>query len=275
MRPLLLLPALISVAGIAFQPVAAELAPDHLTIGIGLIDGSDYEGSNSYVLTPAAAAVGRWRGHAISWHGNSLSVDLVPEHKDQQFKLNFGPFVNLNFDRATTSKDAVVALIRKRKVAVEAGAFAGFTAQGVLTSKYDTLSFRLSGSHDIGNVHKSYIITPTVEYLMPISKATALGFSASMDVVGRRYGNYYFGVGDASSARSGLPVYRPGEGTKSTTFGLYGATSLRGDLNKRGFAVGAMVNYERLLGQFAASPLVATRGDKNQWIGTVGAAYIF
>ncbi len=61
---------------------------------------------------------------------------------------------------------------------------------------------------------------------------------------------------------------------KSAAFGLGGMVSLGGDLRK-GFAVGAKLNYQRLLGDFADSPLVALRGNPDQFSAGVGLAYTF
>ena len=266
------------IAGIALSattPVdARDRAPNRITAAAGALIVSDYEGGSRYSLAPAIGAFARLRGHAISWKGTSIAIDLVPEYRDQRAKFVAGPFVSVRLDRSETPRDPVVALLRKRKVAVEGGGFAGWTKSGVLTSPYDSLSLKLSASMDLGNVHHGFIVTPTVDYLMPISKAVLLGASASADIVGAHYARYYYGVGPRGSAASGLPQYRPDGGLKSVTLGLLGAVSLHGDL-RRGFAVGVNVNYERLLGGFARSPLVAIRGNANQVIAVAGVAYTF
>ncbi len=252
----------------------SRLAPNRLSVAVGAVVATDYEGSNDYAIVPAAGATARFMGHNMSWRGNGIAVDLVPEYRDQKFKVIVAPFASLNLDRASTPRDTVVKLIRKRKIALEAGAVLGVTESGVLTSKYDSLTMQVSASHDVGSVHKSFIVTPTVEYIMPVSKAALLAASLSADVVGGRYARYYFGVGPNASMATGLPIYRLSGGLKSITTGLAGVVSLRGDLRK-GFAVGVLLNYERLLGDFAASPLLKTRGNANQFTGTVGVAYTF
>lgn len=253
---------------------ASEHAENRFTIGVGGIVAPDYEGSNDYVIRPAIGALARVRGHNIAFKGTSLSVDLVPESVDQTFKIVIAPFANLNFDRASTPRDPVVALIRKRKVALEVGATFGLTWNGVITSKYDTLTIQISASHDVGNVSKSFIITPTAQYLTPLSEKSIVGVSLSADVVGGRFARYYFGVGPRGSAASGLPAFAPSGGLKSATVGLMGAYALGHDLN-HGLALGALFNYERLLGDFAQTPLVATRGSRGQLVGALGLGYTF
>lgn len=253
---------------------ASEHADDRLTVGVGGIIAPDYEGSNDTVIRPAFGALARFRGHNIAFKGTSLSVDLVPEYADQKFKIVVAPFANLNFDRSDQPRDPVVGLIRKRKVALEMGATVGVTWNGVITSKYDSLTIQVSASHDVGTVSKSYIITPTVQYLTPLSEKSLVGASLSADFVGGRYARYYFGVGPNASAASGLPIFAPSGGLKSASLGLMGAYALGHDLN-HGFALGALFNYERLFGDFARTPLVATRGSRGQFVGALGLGYTF
>ena len=267
-----------ALAGFAVAAVgsarASEYADNRLTVGVGGIVVPDYEGSNDYVIRPAIGALARFHGHNIGFKGTSLSIDLVPEYRDQKFKIVVAPFANLNFDRSDTPRDPVVGLIRKRKVALEAGATLGLTWNGVITSQYDTLTVQVSASHDVGNVSKSFIVTPTAQYLTPLSEKSVVGMSLSADVVGGRFARYYFGVGPNGSAASGLPQFRPAGGLKSATVGLMGAHALGHDLN-HGFALGALVSYERLFGDFARTPLVATRGSRGQLVGSIGLGYTF
>jgi len=255
---------------------AAEegLAPDRLTVVVGAAMASDYEGSDDYIFGPVAGATARVHGHSIAWQGNSLGVDLVPEYRKQTFKLSVAPFINLNLDRTGTPHDPVVALIRKRKKALEGGVEVGFTRTGILTSRRDSLTVRVSGAYDLGSVHRSFIVTPSVVYAMPLSKAVLVSASASFDVVGARYARYYFGIDSDASASSGLPFYRPNGGVKSAAFGLGSVVSLRGG-SRKGFAVGTKLNYQRVLGKFSHSPLVAIRGNPNQFSAAIGVAYTF
>lgn len=261
-------------SGIAGAAHASEHADNRLTIGVGGILAPDYEGSNHYSPTPAFGALARVHGHDIAFKGTSLAVDLVPEYRNQKFKIVVAPFANLNLDRSTLPRDPVVRLIRKRKVALEVGATVAAVWNGVITSKYDTLTVQISASHDVGNVSKSFIVTPTAQYLTPLSPKVLVGLSLSGDVVGGRYARYYFGVGPNGSAASGLPAFAPSGGLKSATLGLIGAHALGHDLT-HGFALGVLLNYERLFGDFARTPLVATRGSPNQFSGAIGVGFTF
>jgi outer membrane scaffolding protein for murein synthesis (MipA/OmpV family) len=265
-----------AIAALLIAPAEArERAADHVAVAVGVLATPDYEGSNDYILSPAGGAIVEVDGITLKWRGNAVSLDLVPDYKDQTFKITAGPYFNLNFDRALVPSDPVVSLARKRKVALEGGGFIGFSKTGVLTSKYDTLSARIAVSYDLGNVHHSFMVTPTVEYLMPVSHSTLLGALVSADVVGGRYARYYFGIGPTSSALTGLQQYRPSGGLKSASLAFLGAVALHGDLQKRGPLVGATITYERLFGSFADSPLVAQRGSPNNIYATAGVGYQF
>ncbi|MEO7383477.1 MAG: MipA/OmpV family protein [Novosphingobium sp.] len=254
---------------------ARDRSPDQAIVAVGAIAGPDYEGSDDYAIAPVGAALIRYKGYTLNFRANAVSFDVIPDHVGQNFKIDLGPYIDLNFDRAITPHDTLVSLTRKRKTALEGGGFIGITRTGVLTSAYDQLTLRITAVYDLGNVHHSFIISPTAEYLMPVSKAAVLGATLTADVVGGRYARYYFGVGPTSSALSGLPFYTPGAGVKSASLSLYGAISLRGDLQKRGLILGALVNYERLLGSFAGSPIVSARGSPNQIASTMAVAYHF
>lgn len=255
--------------------IARERAPDRIAVGLGATLAPDYEGSDDYVPTLATGALVRVDGWSVTWKGNSISADLVPEYRDQTFKIMAGPIVDLNFDRAITPHDPLVGLTRKRKIAVEGGGFVGFAKTGVLTSPYDTLSVTLTGIYDLGNVHHSLLVSPAVSYTTPLSRGAMVQVMASADVVGGRYARYYFGVGGNSATTSGLPRYQPGGGLKSLSVGLGAAVALNGDLDRRGFLIGGFCNFERLLGSFAASPVVAGRGNANQVNLTLGVGYHF
>ena len=253
---------------------ANELAPDRLTVMLGAAMLPDYDGSNDYLTLPATAAFVRVRGHSIALRGTNVSVNFVPERRNQRFHWDLGPLVNLRLDRAETPRDPVVALLRKRRVAAEVGGFAGFTKTGVLTSPYDSLSIRVQAVFDVGNVHRGAVVSAGFDYLMPVSTKTVLGLSGSVDFTDGRYARYYFGLGPRASAASGLPEFRPRPGWKGGTLTLLAGTALKGDL-RRGLMLGSVVSYSRLRGDYAASPLVATRGNPNQISIMTGLAYTF
>ena len=80
----------------------------------------------------------------------------------------------------------------------------------------------------------------------------------------------YFGVDAVQSVASGLPMYDAKGGAHSVGFG--GQISYR--INPQ-WEVHAYVEYEKLLGDAADSPLVKLRGSSNQTTIGLGASYSF
>ena len=64
--------------------------------------------------------------------------------------------------------DPVVKLLPERRTAIEVGAFVGASFRG-LTNPYDTLAVHVDVLHDIGNAHKSTLISPNFTFSTPVS----------------------------------------------------------------------------------------------------------
>jgi outer membrane protein len=245
---------------------------DQLTIGVGGAYLPDYTGSNDYRLSPGAVVRGRVGGIGFSTRGTALDVNLVPRGKD---KLSFsaGPSIGLGLNRTGKVKDPLVALLPRRKKAIEVGGFVGASLHG-LTNPYDSLGAKLLVTHDVGNAHRSTMVTPSIDFSTPLSRSTYVGLSAGLDFVSTRYAQYYFGVTPAEATLSGLPAFTPKGGLKDWKVNLLAVQSLSGNLLK-GLALGGSLGYSRLQGDFKRSPLVAQRGKAGQWLAALGLAYSF
>ncbi|HKX22706.1 MAG TPA: MipA/OmpV family protein [Rhizorhapis sp.] len=255
---------------------AVDPRTDSVTIGVGGAYVPSYEGSDDYSLTPGALVRGRISGIAFFTRGTNLFVDVFPDRDEDGWDIELGPAANLRLDRTGGIKDPQVRALGKLDEAFELGGWAGIGKTGVFTSAYDNLSFRVSYLRDLGNVHDSYVITPSLEYGMPLSRTAYAGVSVSADYVGKGYGRTYFGVTPAGAAASGLQPYSIGDsGFKNVRLGGFFMHSLTGDLLRGGLSIGAGVSYSRLLGKYADSPVVAEAGDADQWMAVAGLAYTF
>ena len=266
-----------STCALAFPALAQEAENHHeLTIGAGVGYVPSYEGSDDYLVIPVAAVRGKVADFAFWTRGTSLYVDAIPNRSANGVDIQLGPVVNVRLDRTSRIKDAQVRALGKLDTAIEVGGFFGIGKTGVITSDYDNLSFRVSWVKDVNDAHGSYVVTPAVEYMAPLSTRTFVGFGASAEYVGKGYGRYYFDVNPAGTT-STLPAYSGAgddEGFKKISLALTGGYSLSGDLRK-GLALFAIGGYSRMLGDYGRSPVVAIAGDKNQWIGAVGIGYTF
>ncbi|MES2337834.1 MAG: MipA/OmpV family protein [Pseudomonadota bacterium] len=283
MKPFLSL----AVLGFAIAtPAAAQDAPlppaeidtggDSITIGGGLAYLPDYEGSNDYTFVPAPGAIGSYKGYSFLLAGNRLSVDLIPNAPGPTWDVQAGPIgvVNFNRTRLNAIDDPRVRALGKLDTAIELGGYVGIGKTGVITSPYDRLSVSVSYRHDVTGTHKSYVLTPTINYLTPLSTKAAVGLFASADRVGAGYARTYYGVLPGQVVASGLPAYNPGKGWKSYSLGAVGTVALTGDL-LHGFKLVAGGTYSRMLDDIGRAPIVRMAGDRDQWIGAAGLAYTF
>lgn len=250
---------------------------NQLTIAVGAAAIPSYDGSDDTVVTPGALVRGKVSGHSFFSRGTSLYVNALKDKPSSGLDVGFGPLATVRLTRTRSIKDPQVKALGKRDTAVEIGGWGEVGKTGLFSGKYDSLSFRLAYGHDIAGAHDSYFIKPSLEYGTPITETTFLGVSLSADYVGKGFGRYYYDITLAESQKSGLGVYAAaGEkaGFAKLNLGIVGAKSLSGDLRK-GWAVFALGGYGRLLGRYAASPLVKDAGSRNQWLGGLGIAYSF
>jgi outer membrane scaffolding protein for murein synthesis (MipA/OmpV family) len=245
-----------------------------LTIGAGVGYVPSYEGSNDYRIIPAAIVRGEVGGHGFFTRGLQAYFDLIPEAPGEKLDLSIGPVAAVRLNRTSSIKDARVRALGELDTAIEVGAFAGIAKTGVITSDFDTLSFRVAYLKDVAGAHGSSIISPSLEYGTPLSRFSYVGLGASAEFVGDGYASYYFDVTPAGSLASGLAPFQADGGFKSWSVNLFGAQALTGDL-VRGLSLFAVGSYTRLQGDFRRSPIVADAGSPNQWFGAFGLAYSF
>lgn len=260
-------------------PAIAQEAEDanQLTVGVGAGLLPSYSGSDDYNLTPGALVRGKLADFTFFSRGANLYVDAVRDDHGAGLDFELGPVVNLRSERHSRIKDPQVRALGKLDRAWEAGGWVGLAKSGVFTSAYDNLSARIVYLKDVGGAHKSYVISPAMEYGAPLSPTTYVGVSISADYVGKGFGHYYYDIDLAGSQASGLGVYAAAgdkAGFAKLNLGIVGAKSLSGDLRK-GWAVFGLGGYGRMLGRYADSPLVKDAGDRNQWLGGLGLAYSF
>ncbi|MEN2787021.1 MipA/OmpV family protein [Sphingomonas qilianensis] len=249
---------------------------DSLTVAVGVATLPDFEGSGSNRIIPAGLIRGSVSGINFSTRGAQLFVDLVPNAAGPGYDFQLGPVIGANFDRTRrkTIDNARVAALGERDTAIEVGGYVGLARTGVITSDYDTLAASVSYTQDINKAHKSYLITPQIDYGTPLSRKAYVGLSANAIYVGGEYADTYYSVTPAGSLLSTLPSYNAGKGWKNYSVTAFASYALTGDL-LHGLSLVAGGSYSRLLGDFAESPIVRIAGDRNQLLGAVGLAYTF
>lgn len=266
----------VAVPALALPPAAVPepIERNSLTIGAGAAYLPSYEGSDDYKIVPAIQARGEVAGHDFSLLGSTFLFDLIPHGRPGGVHLSLGPAASLDLNRTGGIKDPQVKALGKLDTAIELGGYVGISKTGVITSPYDTLALTVSYLHDVSGVSHSWIVTPTLTYATPLSVTTFVALSGSATITGDRYARTYFGVTPAGAAASGLPAFTPDGGMKNVRLTLLGGKSLSGDI-RHGFAIFAAASYERLLNDYADSPIVSVAGSRNQWVGALGLGYTF
>lgn len=266
--------ALLSSAAVA-QPAEARDDDgwrDTLTIGVGAAIAPSYDGSDNYVIIPSGVVRGQVSGFNFFARGPQIFVDVIRDKGDVDIEL--GPVAGLRLDRTNRIRDDRVRALGEIDTAVELGGFAGLGKTGVFTSDFDSISVRVAYVRDVADAHDSYVISPAIEYVTPLSKTLLVGASVSADIVGDGYASTYFDIDPAGSAASGLAPFDADGGLRAVSFGLLGGVSLSGDL-RRGWSLFGIGVYSRLQGDFARSPIVSEAGSADQVFGGLGLAYTF
>ena len=254
------------------MPSPEEVAnKDTITLGLGGAFVPDYEGSNDYRLLPVGAVRGKIHGIAFMSRGSYFYVDLMPSQDKFSFKA--GPIIGARLNSRRNIKDEVVKLLPVLKRAFEVGGFAGVSYSG-LTNPYDSLDFRLDVLHDVGDAHKSTVISPNIDFSTPLSMRTYASLTLGAEFVSNKFADYYYSITPAESLATGgqLPAFNAGGGMKNWKAGLLLNQSITGNL-LHGISIFSYGEYSRLVGDFKRSPIVAQRGSASQWTGALGMAY--
>jgi len=259
------------------SPVAQEpsiFSGDYVTVGVGIGTLPEYEGSKENRVLPLAGAMGRIGGVGFRLRGPALSLDLYDDPPGADVTLRIGPNLRWSSNRSGHISDPVVARLGKLKDGFEAGVGVGLGFKSVL-SEHDRLSIGGGVRRDISGRGGGITLSPSVSYLIPLSRAQLVGFQVSADWVDGDYARFNYGVTPAGSAASGLPVYRAKGGFKEMNLGVATVYDLNGNLLDGGFMVGAGVMYTRLHGSAARTPITALRGSRGQWLAGAGMGYTF
>jgi MipA family protein len=250
-----------------------------VTIGAGVGYRPRYEGSDDYKVSPSPLIQGSIEGFNFGARGPGLYVDVVrdggrKQGREKKVQFVVGPQILLRLDRTGDVKDPVVSLLGKRKTAVEIGFTAGVAIKKVV-NPFDTLTLSVDAQWDVAGAHKGNIISPSINYSTPLSKAAFINLSLSADRVDDNYARSYYSIDAAGSTASGLPIYNAKAGWKKSTAFLVAAYDLSGNALDGGFSVFALTSYSRLLGDAKKSPITSVRGSASQYFIGGGVAYSF
>jgi MipA family protein len=178
----------------------------------------------------------------------------------------FGPMASYRFGRSEV-EDPVVNLLPPIDGGLEAGIFAGWhyiRTEGIPYRVRLGVSVTTAISGGVTGGH----VTPYASVWVPLSTRLFVGVGGGLTWSSESFMQQRFGVSPEASAASGLPAYSAGAGMRQ--YYLWPAVIYR--LSKEWYA-GAGAFYQRITGDGADSPIVAQRGDANQFSAGIGVGY--
>jgi outer membrane scaffolding protein for murein synthesis (MipA/OmpV family) len=275
-------PVLAGLSALSAPALAQEAAPaernvfagDRVTLGVGVIYGPSYDGSDDYVVSPVPVLQGRLGGVDIAPRPGGVALDLIPDGREARLGFILGPVATISSNRNDQIKDPVVRAAGKLDTAVEVGANAGVSVNRVF-HPFDSVTLSADTKWDVAGAHSGRTFSPTVTYSTPLSRAALVSLSVSARHVDDDYARYYYSVSPAQSAASGLPRFDADGGWESWSLGLFAGYDLNGNALDGGFALIAIGAYSRMINDAKATPYTSLRGQADQWTGALGIAYTF
>lgn len=219
----------------------------------------EYEGADEMMTVPFVVSRFSLFGREFEIDGLQFRYDLV---EDSVWRA--GPALSLTIPRGDDADSAAVARLPEVDLAVELGAYAGFRTP-FTAAKEGTLSGYVFARRDVTGAHDAWLVTADLEYFFAAARALRFGFAVNATFVSSEYAETYYSISDADSLVSGLPVFQAGSGLKDVGAEAYSVLSF----NERS-GIFLRATYNRLLNDFADSPVVALEGDENQWFYGVG-----
>ena len=258
----------------AREELASIAKDDWVMVGVGVMVGPTYSGSDESEVFVGGAVMGRIGGFRVSPRVAGAAVDLIRDD-DAPVEFTLGPVIRSRFDRTGSSlKNSVVESLGKLDTAIEVGANVGVGFKKIL-HPYDRIEVGMDVRKDIAGAHKGVVVSPSVTYQTPLSKGAAVSLMASADYWTGKTSRYYWAVSAAQSAASGLPEYKASDGFNSVSLLTIAIVDLDGNLMNGGAAIAAGGGYQRLTGSGKNSPITRLQGDADQWYGGIGVTYTF
>jgi MipA family protein len=246
---------------------------DWLTVGVGALYGPSYEGSDDSKVTVIPVVQGKVLGVGIGIRPAGLALDLIDD-PGGAVSFSLGPSARMRSNRTGGIKDPVVESLGKLRRAIEVGGAAGISFNQVL-NPYDSLSIGADVRWDVNGAHRGMVIDPAVNYFTPLSRGIAVNLGVDAGWASDEYMDYYYSIGPAGSAASGLPAFEARGGWLRVGGSVLAAIDFNGNLQDGGLSAILFGNYSRLLNDAARSPIVSIRGSRNQWSVGAGLGYTF
>jgi outer membrane protein len=218
-----------------------------------------FQGSSRDVLRPYPIGAIRRSGTPEPFRGprDGIGVGLI-EGSDFQI----GPVGQLAWPRRERMEPAALHGLGNVRWAVEVGVFGEYWWAPWLRTRAEVRQ-GINGHHGV-------VADILVDAVVPVGPQWTLSGGPRITLASTPADSPYFSIDAVQSAASGLPVFDAKGGVRSV-----GAGTQARYLWTPQFATHAFFEYERLTGDVASSPLVAQRGNANQYTFGFGATHSF
>ncbi|MBI3525689.1 MAG: MipA/OmpV family protein [Betaproteobacteria bacterium] len=256
-----------AAAGVSLQLLAASVAADEATpagwhggIGLGAEMRPAYEGAKDKTtrLTPN---VDLRYGDTLFFAGRAAGANLLQFTTTQGGVVTAGPLLALRRSRDEGDSAALTGLGNIDR-SLDAGGFVRLR----LNHWQAGVDVRKAVANGDGGATVNF----SAGYDASISRQLRLRANLDASWASAAYMHTFFGIDAAQSANSGIPQYQAGAGFKHVGIGFMANYAI--DRDWGGFAA---LRYKRLVGDAAASPIVANLGSSGQAIASVGIQYRF
>jgi len=245
-----------------------------LVVAAGVALVPDYEGSPRSSPTEAAGIMGRIGPVSFSPRAAGLAFNLSPIRVGRHFEFSAGPVFRHQSNRHGNLSDPAVAVLGSLPATWELGWNASVAWHRLITAA-DALSLGVDMRWDVSGNGAGRIVTTSLGYYSPVSRGVLVGASAFADFADDRFAQYNYAISPTGSLASGLPVYRAHGGNRALGAQAAVVLDLDGDLLDGGFAVLVGINWSRLQGSAADTPITALRGQRSQLSYAAGLGYSF
>jgi outer membrane protein len=240
-----------------FLPFSSTLVSDWtVTLGVAGQIQPKFEGAKSFMFSPTPILSIR--------HAGSPETFQSPSDSPSISLIDFGQFQAGPVAKFIPARDSSANLpgLRKVDAAFELGGFAEYFPA-------DWLRTRLEVRKGIGG-HNGLVADLSADIIVPITQRLTISGGPRLSWGDRRALSPYFDISPLQSLLSGLPPYQVKSSAYSTGVGAQVSYLLTTQ-----WEISPFVEYDRLLGSVAKSPLVKQRGSANQFTVGIGLSYTF
>jgi outer membrane protein len=227
-------------------------------VGAGGAYTPDFEGSKRSMLSPVPIFSIRRAGSMEQFRGprDNASIALLDFGN-----LRAGPVAKFKSARNANSYSELNGL-GDVKATFEIGGFVEYYP-------VDWLRTRIEVRQGIGG-HTGIVADFSADAVIPLNERFTISAGPRFTVESAQATSPYFGINSIQAMATGLPMFNARGGMHSV--GVGAQVSYKIDPR---WEVHSYIEYEKLLGDAAASPLVTLRGSPNQTTFGIGASYSF